>query len=150
MTGTACSHVGSTKDVVALVITRIRRHVFHYAGSGDTLKYDQLKHDLAWYRVCFGQANQEDLLARLQARSERSPADTGRLEACTLNLAPFPPGFAWKVARKEAAAHLAGPDRGWLQHLLRDAERLLAAHRAVLGFTAHAAGLSCTPSWLMR
>jgi hypothetical protein len=41
---------------------RIRRHVFHYSGSRDLLKYERLKQDLAWYRLVFGQANRKTCL----------------------------------------------------------------------------------------
>lgn len=121
---------------------RIRRHVFHYSGSRDVLRYNRLKEDLATYRLVFGQANQEDLLARL--RNKRASADSKRLEPYMLNLAPFKPGFAWKAAKGEASAHLADHSWKWLRQLLLDADKLLKKFGPVMGQDGLTAGQCLT------
>jgi hypothetical protein len=119
---------------------RIRRHLFHYSGSRDHAKYERLKTDLALYRLVFGQANQEDLLARLRETAARTGARPKHLEGYMLNLAPFKKGFAWRAARSEAHARLALGDFKWIRALRRDAEKLLVRHGHEIGSVAQAAG----------
>ena len=113
-------------------VEQIRRHLFHYAGSRDRRRYKRLTQDLALYRHVFGQANQEELMARLRQEAG-SNVDVKRLEPYMLNLAPFEPGYAWKAALGEAARHLQAGENRWLSTLVRDVRRLLVRQSEALG-----------------
>ena len=111
---------------------RIRRHVPFFATSRDAARYERLKKGLALYRVVFGQANQEDLLERLQELVDQKPAEehdriVKRLASYMLNLSPIGRCEALRHAEEEAAALLSG-DRAQLRILLDDVKRLRDAH----------------------
>ena len=55
---------------------KIERYVYPYALSLDGPRYEQLKRDLAMYRLAFGQPRQEDLLKLLDRRSDEELAVT--------------------------------------------------------------------------
>ena len=55
---------------------KIERYVYPYALSLDGPRYEQLKRDLALYRLAFGQPRQEDLLKLLDRRSDEELAVT--------------------------------------------------------------------------
>jgi hypothetical protein len=49
---------------------KIERYVYPYALGLDGPRYEQLKRDLAMYRLAFGQPRQEDLLKVLDRRTD--------------------------------------------------------------------------------
>jgi hypothetical protein len=63
---------------------KVERHLMPYPLSRDVPKVQQLKHDLAMYRLAFGQPRQEDLLALLG----RTIADQTDATSLTLDLSP--------------------------------------------------------------
>ncbi|MBB1510284.1 helicase [Tessaracoccus sp. MC1756] len=65
---------------------RVERHVSHYPLSTDEPLFNQLKRDLALYRLTFGQPRQEDMLALLQQRlGDVAPAELAKMR---LDLSP--------------------------------------------------------------
>lgn len=111
---------------------RIRRHVPFFATSRDAARYERLKKGLALYRVVFGQANQEDLLERLQELVDEKPPEEHdrilkRLAGYMLNLSPIGRREALRHAEEEAAA-LASGDRAQLRRLVSDVKSLCEVH----------------------
>lgn len=73
-------------------VERVRRHLFFYADSQDSSRYEQLKERLALYRLVFGQPRQQDLLDRLQRtfRDESGPVvNCAALTRYMINLSPL-------------------------------------------------------------
>ncbi len=54
---------------------KIERHVLPYPLSHDRTRYEQLKVDLATYRLAFGQPRQEDMLELLKRRGTQQAAE---------------------------------------------------------------------------
>jgi uncharacterized membrane protein YkvA (DUF1232 family) len=89
----------------------IRRHLLFYSGSKDRQRYNELKEKLALYRLVFGQPRQQDILEQVLAQCETSNLeDLNRsLSKYTINLSPFPPAYAQRRAKMEAARLLSDP-----------------------------------------
>jgi hypothetical protein len=107
----------------------IERHVAFYEGSRDVQKYRRLKSGLALYRLVFGQANQEHLLADLENRLQQLPSEDReraqrRLCGYMLNLSPIGSAEALSYAYREAIGLLDGSGRDGVLKLLADARRI--------------------------
>jgi hypothetical protein len=63
---------------------KIERHVLPYPLSRDDARLEQLKRDLALYRLAFGQPRQEDMLELLR----RNGVSEGEAAASALDLRP--------------------------------------------------------------
>jgi uncharacterized membrane protein YkvA (DUF1232 family) len=89
----------------------IRRHLLFYSGSKDRRRYNELKEKLALYRLVFGQPRQQDILEQVLAQCQTSNLeDLNRsLAKYTINLSPFPPAYAQRRAKMEAARLLSDP-----------------------------------------
>ena len=121
---------------------RIQRHVPFFSTSREAVKYEQLKIDLALYRLVFGQANQEDLLTRQREQIRALPAAERervlrRIGGYMLNLSPVGHEQALKYARDEADKLLDGESPSLsIKVLLRDIARLRVDHMADLSDVA--------------
>jgi hypothetical protein len=63
---------------------KIERHVLPYPLSRDSARLEQLKRDLALYRLAFGQPRQEDMLELLR----RNGVTADEVAAAALDLCP--------------------------------------------------------------
>jgi len=117
---------------------RIQRHVPFFATSRDAAKYERLKTGLALYRLVFGQANQEDLLDRLQERidpllPQERDRILRRLASYMLNLSPIGREQALRQASGEAAELLCAENRlAKVGKLINDVTRLREEHPSEL------------------
>jgi hypothetical protein len=113
----------------------ITRHVSFHDRSRDKQKYERLKLSLALYRLVFGQANQDDLLAdlrqRLEALDESSQqAARRKLAGYMLNLSPVGATTARHIAEQEAERVLRCVDRSEIDRLLHDVDRMCMSREA--------------------
>lgn len=121
----------------------VERHVAFFEGSRDAEKYRRLKNGLALYRLVFGQANQEHLLADLEERLQsltpecREQAQR-RLCGYMLNLTPIGSAEALKHAHQEAIDLLERSGEPGVLKLLADVQDLYAQNRSELSQAAHA------------
>lgn len=121
----------------------VTRHAALYDTSRDARRYAALKRGLALYRLAFGQANQEHLLANLEQKleglSEKQRSDAQRrLSGYMLNLSPFAAADALKSAHEEAVVLTNESNPARLQALVEDIERMMVDHAEELA-PAHAA-----------
>ena len=115
---------------------RICRHLLLFPQSRDVERYERLKSDLMLYRLALGQPRQEDLLARLGS------GDPTILREFAVNLSPFGPGYARRIALLTAKERLQKADKNWLGDLRKDAKRILTKDRR-LSPTGREAGAAC-------
>ncbi len=87
---------------------RIRRHLAIFEGSRDRVHYERLKRYLYYYRLAFGQARQQDLLDKIVDHPDEARL-RAELQSCMVNLSPFPEGYSWKKAQRDAIAVMARP-----------------------------------------
>jgi hypothetical protein len=118
----------------------VARHVAFHDQSRDALKYEHLKRALALYRLVFGQANQDDLLAQLAERLATldpgaEAAARRKLAGYMLNLSPVGAAVAEQLAHEEASSLLSNPDRSAINRLLDHAEQMCVEHADGLGKT---------------
>jgi uncharacterized membrane protein YkvA (DUF1232 family) len=107
-----------------------------FPQSRDVERYERLKSDLMLYRLALGQPRQEDLLARLGS------GDPTILREFAVNLSPFGPGYARRIALLTAKERLQKADKNWLGDLRKDAKRILTKDRR-LSPTGREAGAAC-------
>jgi len=69
---------------------KIERHVLPYPLSRDVSRYEQLKVDLATYRLAFGQPRQEDMLELLKRRGTQHAPEPLNLRPSALHAAAQP------------------------------------------------------------
>ena len=106
----------------------LRRHLLFYSQSDDMKRYHRLKHDLALYRLVFGQPRQQDVVTRIR---EKLTGDAGqlddsalaRLPAYMIDLSPFEPEHAWRSAQAEAEQLLL--DATARRRLIREVQEML-------------------------
>jgi uncharacterized membrane protein YkvA (DUF1232 family) len=114
----------------------LRRHLLFYSQSDDIEHYRRLKHELALYRLVFGQPRQQDIVARIRERLSNGSAEidmqalTRLLPAYMINLSPFDEQYARQSATTEAL-HLLHDPAG-RQRLLDDVQRIFAANQSSL------------------
>lgn len=116
---------------------RIERHVAFFDTSQDSQRYEQLKVRLALYRLVFGQANQEHLLADLERQLEDLQPDQRtkaqrRLSGYMLKLSPIGAHEASQIARAEAQRLLDDEDGEGLRQLIDDTKRIIAVNEEEL------------------
>jgi hypothetical protein len=112
---------------------RIRRHLFFYADSQDSSRYEELKVRLALYRLVFGQPRQQDLLDRIEqsARDEYGQDISHTvLTRYMINLSPLGEAHAHARASREAEKISASTSK--LSQLLLDVDQIQADRRAEL------------------
>jgi len=112
---------------------RITRHLAHFKMSRDEATYASLKLGLSLYRLVFGQADQEALLADLEARLEGRSSDEQltarrRLASYMLNLSPIGRPEARRFANTEAKILIDAEDSAGLSLLLANVATLLTEH----------------------
>jgi len=103
----------------------IRRHLFFYADSQDSTRYEELKERLALYRLVFGQPRQQDLLDRIRRNLDKDAAGSVQHTALTrymVNLSPIREEHA--DARAAAEATRVVDSAKDLVRLLNDVERI--------------------------
>jgi hypothetical protein len=112
----------------------IRRHLGYHELSRDKRRYEQLKEELALYRLVFGQPRQQDLLQRLRrglsgSDGSEAAAIRTRLPAYMINLSPLPAAHAERAAAEEARRVLRAPERrAELRRLLDDVSEIITKH----------------------
>lgn len=111
----------------------VTRHAALYSASRDTQRYSALTKGLALYRLAFGQANQEHLLANLEQKlagldaKQRSYAQR-RLSGYMLNLSPVSRGDVLRSAREEAGVLMNDQGGEGIRQLVADVEQKMAEY----------------------
>ena len=108
---------------------RIRRHLAIFEGSRDRMHYERLKKYLYYYRLAFGQARQQDLLDRIVDRPDEARLRKD-LQACMVNLSPFPDDYPWKKAQRDARELVTNADS--LREIVEGTRRLFSERPAEL------------------
>jgi len=114
----------------------LRRHLLFYSQSDDVERYQRLKHELALYRLVFGQPRQQDVIKRIRESLESGKEQVDEatfariLPAYMIDLSPFEPRHAFRSAQVEAKRLLQNP-KG-IQELLDEVEIYRASNSSQL------------------